>query len=493
MKMKRYISLCLLAALLTSLAACGGEPAGQTDDTTTVGEDTTAPVVSEYTPPEVDYGGKTVTITGYSYSGNWAILRYNIGLEEENGDTINDAIVKRNRAVEQELNVNIEMIPLTSNDRSKSTVLEKYILAQEDVITYGMQMNCGLSKLLTTDGMLVDLQSIPTLDLAKSWWNQNANDEYTIYGKQLAAVGDACFFNLGAPVVMYFSKDLINQNQLDNPYQLVYDGKWTIDTMNKMAQSAARDINGNSEIDVNDIFGLASETSTLSYMIFTSGERYSKRETNGNIYPTLNTEKTINIVEKIVPLIRNKTATMYYEDWKAGYSNAHSDLFLPKLMENELLFYTNQLLVTLNLRAMESDFGIVPMPKYDEAQENYISIANTYFSDHIVVPSTNQDLELVGHLLDAMGYYGQQYITTAFIDESIISKGIRDEDSLNMINLIHDTQIFDVGLLFEWGGMSSILTMLVMGNSTEFASQWAGISEKVETELEATAKMLKGE
>ena len=54
MKMKKYISLCLLAALLTSLAACGGETAGQTDDTTAVGEDTTAPVVSEYTPPEVD-------------------------------------------------------------------------------------------------------------------------------------------------------------------------------------------------------------------------------------------------------------------------------------------------------------------------------------------------------------------------------------------------------------------------------------------------------
>ena len=92
-----------------------------------------------------------------------------------------------------------------------------------------------------------------------------------------------------------------------------------------------------------------------------------------------------------------------------------------------------------------------------------------------------------------MGYYGQQYITSAFIDESIINKGIRDEDSLNMINLIHDTQIFDVGLLFEWGGMSSILTKLVMGNSTDFASEWAGISEKVDTELEATAKMLKGE
>ena len=493
MKMKKYISLCLLAALLTSLAACGGEPAGQTDDTTTVGEDTTAPVVSEYTPPEVDYGGKTVTITGYSFSGNWAILRYNIALEEENGDTINDGIVKRNRAVEDELNVNIELVPLTSNDRSKPTVLEKYILAQEDVITYGMQMQAGLSKLLTTEGMLVDLKSIPTLDLSKSWWNQNANEEYTIYGKQLAAVGDACFFNLGAPVVVYFSKDLIEQNKLDNPYQLVYDGKWTIDTMKKMAQSAANDINGNSEIDKEDIFGFATEIDTVYYTLFSAGERYSERDAKGDIQVTLNTENTVNIVEKIVPLIRDKNTSMYYEDWKAGYSNAHSDLLMPKLMENELLFYSNQLLVTLNLRAMESDFGIVPMPKYDETQEKYLSIANTWFSDHIVVPATSGDLELVGHLLDAMGYYGQQYITSAFIDESIINKGIRDEDSLNMINLIHENQIFDVGLLFNWGGMTGMMQRFVTMDSTDFASAWAGISETVDAELEATAKMLKGE
>ena len=292
---------------------------------------------------------------------------------------------------------------------------------------------------------------------------------------------------------MYFSKDLIEQNKLENPYQLVYDGQWTLDTMKKMAGSAARDINGNSEIDKEDIFGFASEIDTVFYTLFSAGERYSDRDAKGDLQVTLNSEETVSIVEKIVPLIRDKNTTMYNGDWEAGYSSVFSELFMPKLMENELLFYSNQLLVTLNLRAMESDFGIVPMPKYDEAQKEYYSIANTWFSDHIVVPATNSVLVLVGHLLDAMGYYGQQYITSAFIDESIINKGIRDEDSLNMIHLIHENQIFDVGLLFNWGGMTGMMQRFVTTNSTDFASAWAGISEKVDTELAATAAMLKGE
>ncbi|MBO5220245.1 MAG: hypothetical protein J6C52_12485 [Clostridia bacterium] len=192
---------------------------------------TAAEEISEYIKPDVDYGGRTVTMTGYDYDGAWTILDYNMALEEENGDVINDAIVQRNRAVEEALNVNIELVPLGVGDRGSAAVLEKYILAQEDVITFGTQMATGLKNMLTTEGMLVDLNDIPTLDLSHSWWNQNANEEYSLYGKQLAAVGDVNFFNLGAPVVVYFSQNIIDSNKLENPYQLVYDGKWTLDKL----------------------------------------------------------------------------------------------------------------------------------------------------------------------------------------------------------------------------------------------------------------------
>ncbi|MBE6613392.1 MAG: hypothetical protein E7632_12985 [Ruminococcaceae bacterium] len=482
--MKRTLSVICLISLLASLAACG-----ESADTP---ESTDSPE-TQYTAPEVDYGGKTVTITGYSYSDSWAILRYNIGLEEENGDNINDAIVKRNRAVEQELNVNIEMIPLSKDDRSSPAVLEKYVMAQEDVITYGMQMNCGLSKLLTTDGMLVDLKTIPTLDLTKPWWNQKANDEYTLYGKQLAAVGDACFFNLGAPVVMYFSKDLLEKNQLENPYQLVYDGKWTLDKLAKMAAQGASDVNGDQTMDANDIYGLAAEPDTTYYSLYGFGNRFSDRDASGNIKITLNNERTADVVERMINLIRDESTSLCSQRWLAEYGNAHSGFYAPKLMANELLFYSNQLHVSLTLRTMETDFGIIPMPKYDEAQKDYISIANTWFSDHIVVPVTNGDLELVGHLLDAMGYYGKQYITTAFMDEAIANKGVRDEDSLKMIEMVLDNQVFDVALLFDWGGMRTMISQMGGSFETNFASKWAEISAKVDTELAATVAMLKGE
>ena len=182
---------------------------------------------------------------------------------------------------------------------------------------------------------------------------------------------------------------------------------------------------------------------------------------------------------------------MYSEEWKAGYSNVHADFFMPKLMANELLFYANQLLVTLNLREMESDFGIVPLPKANEQQKEYVSIANTWFSDHVVVPATCGRLEQTGHLLDAMGYYAQQYITPAFVEQSIKLKGVRDENSMKMINLILDTQTFDVGLIFEWGGMSQMLREMGATNETNLASRWETIKSKAETALKTTMESLK--
>ena len=258
-----------------------------------------------------------------------------------------------------------------------------------------------------------------------------------------------------------------------------------------MAEAADRDVNGDGAPDKGDVFGFAAEHDSVFYGLFGAGVRYTTRDKDGNISLSLYNETSVDYVGKIVTLLRDKDTSMYSEEWKKGYSNVHPDFFMPKLMANELLFYSNQLLGTLNLREMESDFGVVPMPKANEKQKEYVSIANTYFSDHVVVPATCGRLEQTGHVLDAMGYYAQQYITPAFVEQSIKLKGVRDEDSMKMINLILDSQIFDVGLIFEWGGMSQMLREMGASNQTNLASRWESIKEKAETALQKTMDSLK--
>ncbi|MBO5220246.1 MAG: hypothetical protein J6C52_12490 [Clostridia bacterium] len=260
-----------------------------------------------------------------------------------------------------------------------------------------------------------------------------------------------------------------------------------------MSASVAQDINGNTEIDTEDHFGFAGETDTIIYAAYASGIKLSRRDNAGDLQLALNSEKTVSLAEKLVPFLRDKAVTIYNGSWSSQFSSVFTDFMMPKLMKNELLFFSNQLLVSLNLRAMESDFGILPFPKYDDAQEEYISIGNGSFTDHVIVPSTNADLEMTGHLLEAMGYYAQQYITPAFIDVSVKGKGARDEDSVNMVNIILDNQVFDIGYIFNWGSMRSTLSNTVLNNDPSFASQWASAESRITTALEETVSMLKGE
>lgn len=498
MKAKRITTAILAMLMLVSTVSCARD-GGNEQVTTNPAVSTNAPTEStvpeetqEYIKPDVTYKDETVTIASYDYRGDWDILKYTFTLDEIKGDVINDAIVKRNTKVEEDFGVDLQLFSLNQSDRADSSKLQKEILSGDDHIQIALAMNGGLAPMLASNSMLVDLKEISTLDLSKSWWNQQANDEYTLYNKQMMAVGDICFFNNGAPIVTYFSKDMVTDLGLENPYQLVYDGKWTQDKLMEMSRAAARDLNGNSKVDDADAFGFAGQPQQLEYILLSANVRISEHTADGEIKLTLNSEKTIGIVEEITNFLLDRNVCRIQGKTEKEYANAFSEYFVPKLVAKELLFFSNQLLVALNLRAAENDFGILPMPKYDEAQLEYVSTASNRWSDHVVVPISNTKLDMTGHILDALGYYSQQHVTPAFIDTSVKTKAVRDEDSVKMIELVLDTQVFDVAMIYNWGLIESTIPNFVFREDTAFSTQYAKIEKQVLAELEATNEALRG-
>lgn len=496
MNFKRNISAMLALSMLFA-ASCGGQ-AGSSE-TTSGSESSDAATVAEkaeYEKPDVDYGGKTVTYIAHQWSSNWVINSYKLDSDEENGDQINDAIVKRNRAVEETLKIKLEVLPLTEmTDRDSPTNFNKYALSGEDMFSFAILMSGVLPSLVTTEGMFADLNSIPTLDLSHSWWNQAANEEYTIYGKQQIAVGDICYFNNGAPVVVYFSRELVEKNKFENPYEIVSSGKWTLEKMLKMASDATSDLNGNDTIDTEDQFGLAAESASLGYILECAGDRLTGRDRDGNITITVNNEKTPALCELFINatkdprtiILDGKVKTVL----KTSFSSNFTEFFVPKMMADELLFFTNQLHVALNLRAMQTEFGILPMPKYDEAQEKYYSFGNAAFSDCLAVPGTCSDLEMTGNVIEAMGYYSQKYITPAFINTTVMDKAVRDEESAKIVQMVLENRVYDIGFIFNWGGIRSVFNTMVNNADPNFASNYASIENNIKAEMEKTMEMLR--
>jgi hypothetical protein len=280
--------------------------------------------------------------------------------------------------------------------------------------------------------------------------------------------------------------------KLENLYDLVRSGKWTIDKMAELCAAVSGDLNGNNQVDKDDRFGLLAETTTLQYFVTAGGVRFSDRDKDGELYLSVYGDRVVGIVEEMVPLLNSAEMTMMNTKYAAGYNNVYFDLFLPVFFDNRALFYSNQLLVALEMRSMDGDFGILPTPKYDEAQKEYYTIGNTAWSENVIIPATSTDLDMIGHVIDAYGWQAQKYITPAFVDYTVLDKSIRDEDSAEMVELILDTQTFDLAYIFNWGKCRSMLDSLVTGNNTNYASASEGIKSAAEAAMAATVAEIKG-
>ena len=342
--------------------------------------------------------------------------------------------------------------------------------------------------------MLIDLNTVPTLDLSHSWWNQNAVREMNLFGVQYAALGDVNIYNKGAPIVTYFNKQMITDYKLDDPYDLVDSGKWTLDKMTEMAVAVSHDVDGNGIIeDTTDCFGLMCENDSQVYLLTGCGVRFSEHD-DKNIDITIMSERTVNAIDKIVNLLNMKDVTLVDLDHLTGRNNVFFELYIPTLGANRGLFFSGNLIFALNMRGLEVDFGVLPMPKYDEAQEKYYSMvsifSNTWFTDYVVIPATNTDLERTGALIEAMGYYSQQYVTPAFIDNVVMNKTVRDEESAKIVQDIIDNMQYDIALIFNWGGIQGTVTQMRNASGQSYSSVYEARKNQILEEMNNTVDQL---
>jgi len=502
MSAKKLISALLLASTILGMAACASE--STTSDETTASDGGNAEITTEaaettkpeYTSPGIDYDGQTVAVASNQWDPSkrpWKICEYvDIMAEEENGDPINDAIFQRNLRVEEDLNVKFSVFPIT--EQSRTTEMVNAVMSGDDMYKFASTSASSLRTLLNTQGMTTDLYQLPTFDYDASWWDQNSREELEIYGNLHAISGDFNLYSNGAPICNFFSKVLVENLGLESPYDVVRDGAWTLDTMLKYAEAAVRDVNGDGQmIATDDCWGMMGEGGSTCFFLFSADQRLSDRDANGDIKIVVNTEKTVKVLEKFIPFIMDKNKCLYSGDYGKQYSNCFFELFVPRFIDNSAMFFSNQIYVALNLRNMEADFGIIPMPKYDEDQENYVSPINHAYHTFTIVPITNSDLELTGNVLNSLGYYSQQLITPAFIDQTVMSKAIRDNDSAEMINLIYDTRMYDIATYYNWGNIYTNFSTMTTNRNVNFASDYASKEATILAALQTTIDTLKGE
>lgn len=497
--MKKFISLtlCLVFFSTLFLVSCDEEIVGtSTDNTVSITSGDGKHVASI---PEKDYGGKVITFLtcgpNAEHESEIIFNTYEDGGDETMAKVVNEAIAERNNEVEALLNVKIEEQYVFDGTRKNGAFANKIRLdAAAGLGDYQVIVPCIYDgATLAAEGLLYDLKKdIDYLDMSQPWWDQTFNEELTINDKLYFTVGDIGIVNKEATAVLFFNKNLITEYSLDNPYELVKDQKWTLDTVTEMAKKISSDDNQDGIINYNDSMGWSGQLDDMWHLFYGAGEKIASIGSDGYPILTMYSERSSNVIDDMLALVQDDehyiSANDYWDD-----AQWPSTLTIRPFLEGRCLFFSALISSSNNLADMDDDFGIVPVPTYEEGQD-YHSLINPWVGNCFAIPanaSVDEDKEFVGIVLEAMGASSKNILQPAFYDVALKYQNIRDDDSIEMLEMIFESRGCDLGIIFAWGKLDLKLQDLAAAAPGTFASTYESVKDTAQSELKATVDFFK--
>lgn len=485
--MKRYISLVCLFALLGTLMQSCSQSAGTPSETGSTSSDSEL-IEDEYDYPELKLDQKEINIL--NSESVWEIYM-DIDFDAVSGETLNDAVYNRNRAIENMFDCRLVVENYASGGDFNSYTNQAYnmILADED--KYEVMYLKPAAKLeLVTGEMLYDLRSLEALALDSECWDKVVSKSAEIDGKLYFTSGCLQLMPFETSWCLFFNESLFEKNQIDYPYELVRSGDWTLDKMTELCKANCS-LNGDEDYSYrqggNSVYGISSHTNAVSCMLFGAGIRYASNEC-GELKYSLTGERFYDAVEKISSLTSSEGA--YFRasntDWDAEKGG-----YIYTFANNRAFFLTGQIKTANQLRDMEAEFGILPFPKLDDSDEEYY----TYITSNnlmLTIPVTNSMPEETAAIIDALTYYSYKNILPIYYENKVEQKGLRNDASIDMLDYIRSGRGIDIADYFSFNsGVTSELTASILNSSGTAASIAESNRAKVESAISTFMQNIK--
>ena len=429
--------------------------------------------ISDNLPEDLDFAGTTVTVIQKCYDISWPCCR-EFFAEAENGDIFNDTIYRRNMTVEERLNVKFNLIledPGSLPNKVRASV-------SSGDHTYDLiAAMCGNIGTLAVDGLLMNLRNVPHIDFDKPWWNRQIVNGASVGNKLYFIAGDANLSVLMSSMLLFVNKKLIEENALPDIYEVVIDGKWTIDYMSDYIKGIGKDLNGDGVMDKNDLFGYVTPGDNfINSFMEGAGIQLTKIGDDGKPYFDMPVERMSGLADKIGDFLYNNPNT---------FISPGNDLEVDMFRNNQALFLPYAVQDAVYWKDMEEDFGMIPYPKYDESQEKYYSSVWTGCS-MFCIPANSVTPEMAGAFMEAMSSESYRTTTPTYFDIVLKLKEARDETTSKMLDIIRDGAYIDFSTIFnaQLGGPWGALTGSIMGKTNNFASWYEKNAPRIQKAMD---------
>ena len=500
---KRILCLALaLLMLLSMLIACKkkdpnagdtGTP-GETSDTTP----TEAPTETDeygqivYQDPTagLNFNGKSIHFLireGDQYKREW--------FNEEPGDSLEQYIHYRNLAVAEELNVTIDWIIQAEGE--KNAEFTKKITNVGNSGMGGIDVVSNFAAYATNQTIMgyyvnwYNKEKLPYLNLDKNYWNQDFIRDAEAFDRLFVCVGDMNLSVYDRCMVVFFNpteaaarlKDA-NGNAI-NLYALAQSGEWYYETFYNMIKDVYVD-NGTTQgtRDNKDFYGVTgikgSEASDA--FLYSLGGALTQTDVNDGSH-SLVTETGLAKLETIF----GKMDEFWYSTGATmpTSSSANYDVFTGghAMFMVDVVWHYDDGLTKLN--NMSSGYGILPMPKLDENQTEYLTgVQDAHNVLSIMMGGMTQDLGMVSAVLEKMAFESYETVRPYYV-EKMLKKQQMNADSEACFNLVLNGITWDFADVYatSLSGLRSKLWRGPFQRQESFTTNWGNNKDTYGTYL----------
>ena len=468
---KRFFAL-LLAAAILALAACNGvdspvDTAKDTAEAEPASEDGNKLVPD--IPKDLRFDGKTFRVFSSPYAYFGPVLEdYEL---ESNATVLSEALYYRLVRTEEKFGITMEL-----NYGVEGQITEPAraaIAAGSD--DFDLLVDPGFNlRNLAYEGYFIPVSELPYVDIEKPWWNKNFMESVSVNSENpYFLFGPINCDNINRSICTFFNIDMLEVRTgltEQDLYNVVIDGKWTIDKMTELSKLGYSDENGNTIMDEEDNYGfIHSNHWQVGFAAYSSGLRFTSRDENNLPVLALKNEQSVDLTDKLLQLFSSDNAAYNEKD------NHKSVLMFGT---GHGLFHINRLCICewTQIRDNDVKYGIIPPPKYDESIEVYTSAIQETAQWHCV-PVTASETDFISAILEYYAYEGYENVVPAYFDVTLKLKYTRgDLDGASyMLDLIVANQYTDFMSINTLGGMENIFRDICRSGQNNFSSRYASL------------------
>ncbi len=470
--MKKALAVLLLLAVLFPLAACGetkenddaptSDPASVPGEAETPAPETEAPETEAKLLPDIPdttYGGQDFRFLSREIVD--AVVRYysEVASDETNGEIMNDTVFERTGRIEAAYDVKI--VNDTASDVT-SEYQKTYLAGQQDwdVLVAGFSAVLGQ----TNNGYTLDLGTVPYIDFEKPWWDTNVAKSMRIGKSVFSAIGAMNTWTDSHTYAVVFNKELAKAFDID-AYELVRGNKWNLDTFSSILEQVTNDEDGNGEMDHNDRYGAVGEFFNFNLHVLASDVFVVGHDDEG--LPVLDlSERLFTAAEKVCSIMCSGNYLLA-EKLQGKVDDVWGNGLRYNFRSGNSLFYVGGIEQLLIFRDLDTDIGLIPFPKYDEAQTEYRHTFSTYWSSIMFLPRNSETTEFTGAMLEAINADSYYSTSIAYYDVVLKGKAMRDPESCEMLEIIRQSRTIDPELAYSFLGASSAYNTALQSGSTD--------------------------